>query len=177
MRRGLPIVILVAGVVAVILTIMQLASPASSNGADRFDRAWRDAAAVYSGERLTQARLEIRQQADDAHVQLTVPGAYPAASVSPSTTATPSASKPAKPAESWTPHYYTLDKGKRSARSFSPPVVGNAKAIKAEFAKRMKADPALLCANGGLILENQDGGVKCVQDLLKSVQARDAYFD
>ena len=155
-----------------------LASPASSTGADRFDRAWRDAAASYSGERLAIVRADIRQQAADTGVALTVPGAYPAATTTPSVTPTPSATAtPTEKTDSWKPHYYTLDEGKRSARSFGPAVTGNLAEVKEEFAKRMKADPALLCANGGRILNGQDGGIDCVKELLKSKLARDAYFD
>ena len=155
-----------------------LASPASSTGADRFDRAWRDAAASYSGERLAIVRADIRQQAADTGVALTVPGAYPAATTTPSVTPTPSATAtPTEKTDSWKPHYYTLDEGKRSARSFGPAVTGNLAEVKEEFATRMKADPALLCANGGKILNSEDGGIKCVKELLKSKQARDVYFD
>ena len=32
-------------------------------------------------------------------------------------------------------------------------------------------------ANGGKILNSEDGGIKCVKELLKSKQARDVYFD
>lgn len=179
MRRQLaPIIALAVAAVMAIGAILLSANPASSTGADRFDRAWRDAAASYSGERLAIVRADIRQQAADAGVVLTVPGTYPAATITPSVTPTPSATAtPTDKADSWKPHYYTLDEGKRSARSFGPPVDGGVKSVKDEFAKRMKADPALLCANGGKILDGQDGGIDCVKELLKSKQARDAYFD
>lgn len=169
--------LVVLGGVAIWL-VSAMANPANSQSAARFDQAWRDAAAAYSGERLAIVRADIRQQAADAGVALTVPGAYPAATTTPSVTPTPSATAtPTEKTDSWKPHYYTLDEGKRSARSFGPPVTGNIKYVKDEFATRMKADLALLCANGGLILNGQDGGIDCVKELLKSKLARDAYFD
>ena len=169
--------LVVLGGVAIWL-VSAMANPANSQSAARFDQAWRDAAAAYSGERLAIVRADIRQQAADAGVALTVPGAYPAATTTPSVTPTPSATAtPTEKTDSWKPHYYTLDEGKRSARSFGPAVTGNLAEVKEEFAKRMKADPALLCANGGKILDGKDGGVECVKALLKSKQARDAYFD
>ena len=120
---------------------------------------------------------EYRQQA------LELKCGFAAWSVSPTTSATPSSTPSATPtqkapnADSWKPHYFTLDKGKVSRRAFGPAVTGNLAEVKEEFAERMKADLALLCANGGLILNGEDGGADCVKSLLKSKEARDAYYD
>lgn len=101
------------------------------------------------------------------------------------------AAKAKAEANKWTPHYYTLDKGKRADRDFGPGVKGGKKAvdgtkaekakalkqIRDEFKERMLKDPALLCGNGGLILHGKDGGKDCVDKLVKSKSARDKYYD
>lgn len=126
---------------------------------------------------LEDWEAEYRQQA------LELKCGFATGALSPTTSATPSSTPSATPteqapnADSWKPHYFTLDKGKVSRRAFGPAVTGNLAEVKEEFAKRMKADPALLCANGGLILNGEDGGADCVKALLKSKKARDAYYD
>lgn len=94
-----------------------------------------------------------------------------------SSTASSAASQttPAAPAADWSPHYYFFDAGKASVRTFGPAVDPNK--VSEEFRTRMTADPALLCGDGGLILTGKDGGIDCVQSLLKSKAARDAYLD
>ena len=124
------------------------------------------------------------------------PTAAPSSTAAPTPTSasTPAAGDDKSPttanADKWKPHYYTLDKGKRADRDFGPGVKGGKKAvdgsksekakttkqISGEFKERMFRDPALLCANGGLILNGKDGGKKCVDKLVKSKSARDAYY-
>lgn len=128
--------------------------------------------------------------------QKLVPTAAPTSTATPTSAPTSAptdkddTSEPTVDPEKWNPHYYTLDKGKRADRDFGPGVKGGKKAvdgtkkekadatqkIRDEFKERMLKDPALLCANGGLILNGKDGGKKCVDKLVKSKSARDAYY-
>lgn len=77
--------------------------------------------------------------------------------------------------DSWVPRYFVLENDPATPRNFGP-AVDPATAVEG-FRPRMEADPALLCANGGLIQNGTDGGADCVRALTASKAARDSYLN
>ena len=135
-----------------------------------------------------------RQKSDDPKCAGGEPSATPTAeetpsmepsaepSATPTAEETPSADPSAEPSATPTaqeeyPHFFFFEEGKRKARDFGPGVTGNEQEVFDEFTRRMHLDPALLCANGSVILGNHPGDslLDCTKILMNDTSARDSY--
>ena len=160
------------------VALSQMDNPDSYRGCSRYDRA---IAALTSEREVAMtdaARESIDKSIGDVRKQLVLdmscqtggPAPTPTESTSPTT------SLSAAPAgDTWTPHYYYFDTNKQGSWTFGPAV--QPEVAEQEFRTRMQNDPVLLCGNGGLMLTGEDGGNDCVQSVLSSKSARDAYYD
>ncbi len=163
---------IVAVVVLVLLVgvaLRQMDNPSSYQGCARYDKA----IASLKSERTMSARAAARDALDTQIADIQRQQAQDKACAASAPTPSASASTPA-PKGAWKPHYYFFDSGKESPQTFGPAV--NPGTAAKEFRKRLTVDPSLACGDGGLILADKDGGITCVQALLKSVKARDTFI-
>lgn len=188
-----PIAVLVVVLAVLVMgyfSVIKAQDPTSyANPCTRYDKA---VAALESELAMTPGQsgrdsLETRiaevwqQKADDANCNSTEASPTP----SPTPEATPTEEPSAEPSATPTvtveneeyPHFFYFDQGKRKARDFGPGVTGTDQEVFDEFTRRMHLDPALLCANGSVILGDHPGDslMACTKILMSDTNARDSY--
>lgn len=160
------------------VALSQMDNPGSYRGCGRYDRAIAALMSEREAAMTDAARKSIDKSIGDVRKQLALDMSCqtggPAPSPTASTSPTPSPSA-APAADTWTPHYYYFDTDKQGSWTFGPAV--QPEVAEQEFRTRMQNDPVLLCGNGGVMLTDKDGGNDCVQSVLSSKSARDAYYD